>query len=510
MRQIQLGLSGLNFRFFKQDGRTHCFVKRVFTLTLSGLICFGGTLFSPLKAEPVDDSNGKSKAILATLQEAFSAVADELEPAVVTVFSSKTTKSSTGDEEEADAPKSVFPFNRAPRRAIGTGSGVIIRKDGWILTNDHVVSGADRVTVKLHDGREFVGTVRRDFLSDLALVKVETPVPLPVARLGDSDKLKIGHWAVAIGSPYRYEGSFSVGVVSSLFRQHTIRENERSAKVRIYPSMIQTDAAINPGNSGGPLCNLDGEVIGVNTAIESEGGGSIGIGFAIPINSAKFVVEQLMLYGKVRYGKLGVNPRDVTPQQAKALGVSEGAWIDLEPKRGSAGEKAGLKIGDVITSINGKTVRNELDLRMIVLHTLPDSLVDIAYVRSGKKSTLRAKIDSAEPLEVESSKTPPKSSGKPKLGIDIAALTDKLAGINGLGAGVSGVYVKMIDSSSSASEVDDLVEGSVILQINDTLTPTPLAFRNAISNFKSGDQVKIIFLPPTTSPAKTMRILQID
>ena len=508
MQNYQSGLRGGNRGFALKRRYALSALKRamigVGVLALSSIVLVS----APGAPAFADDSAGKSKAILATLQDAFSSVADELEPAVVTVFSSKTSKSSSAEEDDTESSKGVFPFNRSPKRSTGTGSGVIIRKDGWILTNDHVVSGADRVTVKMHDGREFVGSVRRDFLSDLALVKIESPVSLPVAKLGDSDKVKIGHWAVAIGSPYRYEGSFSVGVISSLFRQHTIRESERSAKARLYPSMIQTDAAINPGNSGGPLCNLDGEVIGINTAIESEGGGSIGIGFAIPINSAKFVIEQLIANGKVRYGRLGVQPKDVTPQQAKALGVSEGAWIDLEPKHGSAGEKAGLKIGDVITSIDGKPVRNELDLRTIVSHTTPETTVEIAYVRSGKKGLLKAKIDGAEPIEVEIPKTPSKTLVRTKLGINVAALTDKLAGINGVGPGVSGVYVKTIDTASSASEVDDLVEGSVIVQVNDIPTPTPQAYRNAIADMKSGDQVKLIFLPP--GGVKTMRILQID
>ncbi len=465
-------------------------------------------------AAEFDDAPSKSKSVLGNLQDAFASIADELEPAVVTVSSSKTSKGeSTADDEDATKGTPPFnkmprPFNRLPGRVIGTGSGVIIRKDGWILTNDHVVNGADRVTVKLHDGREFVGTVRRDFLSDLALVKIDSPFIFPTAKLGDSDKIKIGHWAVAIGSPYRYEGSFSVGVISSLFRRHIIQEGEKSADVRLYPNMIQTDAAINPGNSGGPLCNLDGEVIGINTAIESEGGGSIGIGFAIPINSAKFVIDQLIANGRVRYGRLGVSPKDVTPQTAKALGVSEGAWIENDPSRGSAGEKAGLRIGDVITAIDGKPVRNELDLRMLVSRTPPDTNVEIVYFRSGKRATTKAKIDEASVVEVVLPKVPVKGPSKTRLGIDVSPLTDRLATVNRIGSGVSGVYVKSIDGSSSAGDVDSLSEGSVILQVNDILTPTPLAFKDATSGLKQGDQIRLIFLD--LRGLKTLRIIQID
>ena len=494
--------------------------KRVFNIGKAfGCIGLGATMQLSLaigfaSGAEFDDSSSKSKAILVSLQDAFSTVADELEPAVVTVSSSKASKGeATADDEDGAKGTPPFnkmprPFNRLPGRVIGTGSGVIIRKDGWILTNDHVVNGADRVTVKLHDGREFVGTVRRDFLSDLALVKIDSPFNFPTAKLGDSDRIKIGHWAVAIGSPYRYEGSFSVGVISSLFRRHIIQEGQKSADVRLYPNMIQTDAAINPGNSGGPLCNLDGEVIGINTAIESEGGGSIGIGFAIPINSAKFVIDQLIANGRVRYGRLGVSPKDVTPQTAKALGVSEGAWIENDPSRGSAGEKAGLKIGDVITAIDGKPVRNELDLRTLVSHTAPDTNVEIVFFRSGKRATTKAKIDEASVVEVILPKVPVKSPNRTRLGIDVSPLTDRLATNSRIGSGVSGVYVKSIDGSSAAGDIDSLSEGSVILQVNDTLTPTPLAFKDATSDLKQGDQIKLIFLD--VRGLKTLRIIQVD
>src|SRR5688572_20909472 len=274
-----------------------------------------------------------AKAALYALQDAFSAVAEEVEPAVVTITARKTVRPVLGTAApEEDDPLRGTPLGRGrnPRafRAQGTGSGVIISSDGWILTNDHVVGGAEKVTVRLIDGREFEGTVRRDYRSDLALIKIEGS-DLRAARLGDSDKVKIGHWAIAIGSPFRYEGTFSVGVVSSLFRRQEIRSS--SGVSRVYPSMIQTDAAINPGNSGGPLLNLEGEVIGINTAIESDSGGSVGIGFAIPINAARFVADQLKAKGKVVYGYLGIDPGTVTPRLAGAYQVSNGALVQGDP-----------------------------------------------------------------------------------------------------------------------------------------------------------------------------------
>jgi serine protease Do len=446
----------------------------------------------------------QSKAILASLQTAFSNIAEELEPTVVTVSISKS--SGEKDADGADGPpRGVFPQTRGPHVMKGTGSGVIIRKDGWILTNDHVVSGADRVTVKLHDGREFTGTVRRDFRSDLALIKVNAPTPLPSARLGDSDSARIGHWAIAIGSPYRYEGSFSVGVISSLFRQHRIRDTETRGIERLYPNMIQTDAAINPGNSGGPLVNIDGQVIGINTAIESEGGGSVGIGFAIPINVAKFVVDQLMTKGKVSYGLLGVTPKDVTPRQAMAFGVNEGAWIDEEPLEDGPAGKAGLHAGDVITAVNGRAIHNELDLRTVISHTQPFTSVDITYLRDRKVKTVKATLTEAAALDADAPK--PHDAPKSLLGLEVQAITDKLAANAGLPGNVTGVVVKSIDPNGASADEDMLVEGSVIIRVNDANTPTIAAFKAATDGLKSGDQVRILF---HNRSGRHFRVIQLD
>ena len=462
---------------------------------------------SPSRVSSTDDasSRGQSKTILANLQGAFSNIAEELEPTVVTVSISKAVHNDKEGESGGAVPRNVFPQGRAPKSMKGTGSGVIIRKDGWILTNDHVVSGADRVTVKLNDGREFVGTVRRDYRSDLALIKIESPTPLPAARLGDSDTTRIGHWAIAIGSPYRYEGSFSVGVISSLFRQQSISDPESRGAPRLYPTLLQTDAAINPGNSGGPLVNINGEVIGINTAIESEGGGNIGIAFAIPINAAKFVVEQLMTKGKVSYGLLGVTPKNVTPRQALAFGVSEGAWIGDEPLEDGPAGKAGLHAGDVITAINGKPIHGELDLRTIISHTQPFTSVDITYLRDRKSRT--TKVTLTEAVAPQTDLPRPKDSAKASLGFDVLPITDKLAATVGLPSNVTGVVIKSIDLTGSAADVDELSEGAVVIKVNDTNTPTMAAYRTAIDGLKSGDQVRVVF---HNRNGKHFRIVQID
>lgn len=472
----------------RERNARHPFTKCLMFLSGTGLLLALSTF--PARAEEKSDSSPRAaRAVLANLQEAFASVADEVEPCVVTLYSVKSARAATSDSKDKDEDilRRILPPGRSrSRRSTGTGSGVIIRPDGWILTNDHVVGGADKVTVKLHDGREFIGTVRRDIRSDLALVKISGPASFPTARLGDSSKLKVGHWAIAIGSPYRYEGSFSVGVISSLYRQQTITDLSAPGGQRLYPHMLQTDAAINPGNSGGPLVNLDGEVIAINTAIESEGGGSVGIGFAIPINAAKFVVEQLIEKGKVSYGYLGVSPTSVTPRLASALKVDQGALIEFEPEVNSPAAKAGLEVGDVVTAINMQPVRNELDLRTIIARTAPGTTVDLAIVRNGQKRVLKATL--AEPREVPIEK--PKPVVKSRLGIEVQPLTDKLAEQAGVPAKTQGVVIKTIDPDSNAA--DELREGVVILKVNDVETPTVQAFQSAIASLKSGDQVKIL------------------
>ncbi len=443
---------------------------------------------------------------LASLQDAFASVADAIEPAVVTVSSVKTMR---GSEE---LPQGLNPLERGLRRSTGTGSGVIIRKDGWILTNDHVVGGADKVSVKLHDGREFNGTVIRDIRSDLALIKINAPGDVPFARLGDSDKVKIGHWAIAVGSPYRFEGSFSVGVISSLNRLQRIADGS-GGRERLYPNMMQTDAAINPGNSGGPLCDINGDVIAINTAIESDhtgmGGGSIGIGFAIPINAAKFVIDQLLAKGHVSYGYLGVAPRTLSPRKASSLNVAYGALIDTDPTNNSPADKAGLKLGDVVTAVDSKPVHNEADLRTIIAQTTPDTKVQLTVVRDGKPLSLTATVTEAIPLALESEKTRPTT--KAKLGIEVQAVSKRQSEQTGFPID-QGVLIKAIDTSSAASDNEELSEGFLILKVNSVDTPTVTAFQNAIKSLKSGDLVKIIYLKPTTErdPGKHFTIVEVD
>ncbi len=341
-------------------------------------------------------------------------------------------------------------------------------------------------------------------------MKVDTKYPLPVAKLGDSDKLRIGQWAIAIGSPYKFEGSLSVGVISSLQRRQEI-DDPASRGARLYPNMIQTDAAINPGNSGGPLCNINGEVIGINTAIQSpqSQGGSIGIGFAIPINTVRYVMTQLLEKGKVTYGFLGVSPSSVTPKEAAALRVEAGALIYRDPAPTSPAGKAGIKAGDVITSIAGKPVRSEIDLRTIVSETPPQTSIEIKLVRDGASRTVSAVLEKAGE---DGAPTATRHAEKPTLGLDVDKLTDGLADRAGVPRSTLGVFVKSIDPNSSAADEEDLDEGVVILSVNDKETPTVEAFHQAVASLKSGDHVKVTYLRavPTEGAVRHFTVLTVD
>jgi serine protease Do len=433
-------------------------------------------------------ANQQSKSILHSLQDAFVQVADELEPAVVTITAKKTVRPKPKSDDPAFEDLNTDKNKGRSYRSQGTGSGVIISTDGWIITNDHVVGGADKVTVKLHDGREFDGVVKRDYRSDIALIKVEAS-SLPAARLGDSDKVRTGQWAIAIGSPFRYEGSFSVGVISSLGRRQEIKDHSGEGDSRLYPDMIQTDAAINPGNSGGPLVNIDGEVIGINTAIESDAGNSVGIGFAIPMNSVKFVVDQLKEKGRVSYGYLGVEPDTLSPKLADIYKVAAGALVKAEPPVGSPAAKAGIHVDDVITEIYGKPIRSEADFRTTVSRIAPGTAINVMLVRGGEEKQVKAVVSEPPPPKVARVE-----AGPPHvvLGVDVGSLTAEQAMRVGLTGPMTGVVVRAVDSASSIAETE-MQAGDVILKVNGIPTPNLDAFKKVTEKLHPGDIVRIIF-----------------
>ncbi len=267
-------------------------------------------------------------------------------------------------------PGMPFPHGM-PHRSEATGSGVIVRADGYILTNDHVVEGASGgiVTVTLADGREFKGRVFPDSKSDLAVVKIDPgATPLPVAGFADSAAVRSGQWAIAVGSPFDLQNTMTVGIISALGRHQTIGGDSPSNPGRYYPDLIQTDAAINPGNSGGPLFNIDGKVVGINVAIESPVEGSAGVGFAIPSDIAQQVMNSLIQSGKVTRGYLGLAPDDLTPALQTQYGQKDGAFV-RDVRLDSPAGKAGLQAADIVTAFDGKPVRSEITLRELISAT---------------------------------------------------------------------------------------------------------------------------------------------
>ena len=295
----------------------------------------------------------------------------------------------------------------APRGTVASGSGVIIRSDGYILTNDHVVAGATHVTVRLQDGREFDGQVRRDFRSDLALIKIEAS-GLPAAEFADSDQIQIGQWAIAFGSPFGLSDTMTVGIVSALHRQQAIGTGSEG---RFYASLLQTDASINPGNSGGPLVDIYGRIVGINVAIESPSGASAGIGFAIPANTARYIMGQLLSQGHVTRGYLGVNPVTPTYAEKQRYGVTQGALLrTVSPD--SPGAQAGLQTGDLILRFNGQEIRDDAHLRELVAQTAPGARIALVVKREGGERTVNVTVGTASETPEEPAPSPRR---KPRL-----------------------------------------------------------------------------------------------
>src|SRR6266704_5367259 len=298
----------------------------------------------PVYAEPRPQPTLDPRALLHALEEAFTTVADRVTPAVVNV---STVPRKQSAEETPERFREFFGeefyerfFRRRPREeARASGSGVMVDPKGYVLTNNHVIENAQDITVRLSDGRKFTAKlVGRDPKTDLAVLKVDAPALLPVAELGDSDQLRVGQWAIAIGNPFGLDRTVTVGIVSATARNRV--------GVATYENFIQTDASINPGNSGGPLLNLDGKVIGINTAIVASGQG---IGFAIPANMARDVMKQLIAGGRVVRGWLGIVIQDVTDELASSFGVREREGVLVaDVKKSGPAETAGLRAGDVV------------------------------------------------------------------------------------------------------------------------------------------------------------------
>jgi serine protease Do len=387
------------------------------------------------------------------------------------------------------------PTPRTPRRVSSLGSGFIIDAAGLVVTNNHVIADADEINVILNDGSKLKAEVLGvDKKTDLALLKVvpSADKPLKAVKFGDSDKLRLGEWVIAIGNPFSLGGSVSAGIVSA---------RNRDIQSGPYDNYIQTDAAINRGNSGGPLFNLNGDVIGVNTAIISPSGGSIGIGFAVPSKTALAVVEQLQKYGETRRGWLGVRIQQVTDDIADSLSIkpARGALVAGIADEGPA-KPAGIEPGDVIVKFDGKDVQKMGDLPRIVADTPVGKEVDVLVIRKGKEETKRVKLgrlEDGEKKELASAKPDeppaPKPVVKRTLGLDLANLDDKLRQQYKIKDTVKGVVITSVDPNSNAAE-KRLSPGDVIVEVAQEPVQTTEELQKRVDKLKSDGRRSALFL----------------
>jgi serine protease Do len=365
------------------------------------------------------------------------------------------------------------------QRSLGTG--FIIDKDGFILTNNHVVENTDEIKVKFDDGQEFEAKiVGRDPKTDLALIRIDTDKPLKALTLGDSEMLEVGDWVVAIGNPFGLGNTVTAGIVSAKYR---------NIGAGTYDNFIQTDASINPGSSGGPLLNTSGEVIGINSAIFSRSGGNIGIGFAIPINMAKDIIPQLKQKGKVVRGWLGVMVQEITPELKSKLGLSDekGALV-ADVTKGGPAEKSGIKRGDVIKSFDGKTIDKMKELPLIVASTPVGKKVAVEILRDGKLKTFSVKT--AELNSEDGSVEPPQE--KLDLGLTVEELNAEQARRLGLSE-ETGLVVVHVENYSPAAD-SGLRRGDVILEIDREPMKDIEGFNRKMMEYKPGDTILFLVM----------------
>ena len=461
------------------------------TLILIGLIIglVISSNFNLLSNGYSEEANISREAIdiLSKTGQAMAEVAAAIKPSVVNISSTKTVKISGMQSPFGDDPffrqffGDQFGHFGQPRehKQAGLGSGVIVDKDGYILTNNHVIKDADEIKVKLSDKREFKGKViGTDPKTDLAVIKIDSN-HLPVIKLGDSEKLKVGETVIAIGSPYGLNQTVTSGIVSATGRANV--------GIADYEDFIQTDAAINPGNSGGALVNVKGELVGINTAIFSTSGGYQGIGFAIPSSMAKVVMDNLIKKGKVVRGWLGVSIQPVTPELAKQFGIKDerGALVG-DVVEDSPAEKAALQRGDVIIEYDGKEIKDPSTLRNMVAGTPPGNKVAINILRNGKEQKVQVTV--AE-LPVEMQKLRGKFDNILK-GVMVQGVTPEMRNNLDIPKRITGVVVTDIEDGSPAEGA--LMANDVIAEVNRKKITGMKDYEAVVSQIKADHDILLL------------------
>lgn len=442
-----------------------------------------------------------SGAFAKAAPESFSGLAKKLLPTVVNISTTQTVEGREGPQIPQLPPGSPFEdffkefFERnnpqpRNRRATSLGSGFIVDNDGHIVTNNHVIQDADEIHVILHDDTRLKATlVGRDPKTDLAVLKVESKEDLPITELGDSDEMEVGDWVIAIGNPFGLGGTVTAGIISA---------RGRDINSGPYDDYLQTDASINRGNSGGPTFNMDGRVIGINTAIFSPTGGSVGIGFAIPSNVAAPVIRQLIKNGEVRRGWLGVHIQSVTDEIAESLGLDEakGAMIASVVPDGPAAS-ADFKPGDVILEFGGVEVPEMRRLPKIVADIEPGETVDAIVWRDGDRETVSVEVGhlKEEPTQVASA--PAKKDSSPReqeidqLGLNVAGISSEMREKYKLGDDVKGVVVTSVDGDGPAAE-KGLQPGDRIIQVSQEDVTEPADVKRKVEQAKAQGRKSVL------------------
>ena len=420
--------------------------------------------------------------------EAMAEVAEFVKPAIVNVSTTKTEKLS----ETQLNPMLNDPFFRrffgdrfrqpeAPRehKLMSLGSGVIVSSDGYILTNTHVVKGADKIKVTLSDKREFTAKlIGNDPKTEISVIKIDA-TDLPTIPMGDSDKLKVGEVVLAIGNPFGLNQTVTMGIVSAVGRANV--------GIAEYEDFIQTDAAINPGNSGGALVNARGELVGINTAIFSTTGGYQGIGFSIPSNMVKAVMKSLIEIGKVVRGWFGVSIQAITPELAQQFQLKQDyGTLVADVVEGSPADKAGIKRGDVIVEFDGKEIKEPFQLRNMVAGTQPGDTREVKIIRDGKPMTLEVTIGE---LPTETEKVPT-SYDNALNGVEVQNLTPEIYRELNIPSKIRGVVVTNIESGSAAEST--LVPGDVIIEIDRKAVTNTDDYENIVSQIKTGKVITVL------------------
>ena len=435
--------------------------------------------------------NASAKPDNISVPQSFTSLAESVSPAVVNIRTVKTIKGggrvfrnfSKSPFDKNDPMRDFFEkfFGEQPQHDFkqkSLGSGFIIDKKGYIVTNNHVVENADKIKVKLKNGNEFdAEVVGMDSYTDIALIKIKSLRNLPATRLGDSDSLKVGQWVVAIGSPFGLEHTVTAGIVS--------------AKGRVigsgpYDDFIQTDASINPGNSGGPLVNMKGEVIGINTAIIA---GGQGIGFAIPINLVRGIINQLKQNGDVTRGWLGVSIQDLSEELAKYYGIKDKSGVLVtEVFPGNPADKAGIQPKDIIIEVDNKKIKKGRDLTTIIANIGVGDVAEIKFLRKGKEKTVKVKIAKREDSKIYAGKL--KKDQNDELGIRVSKLTPEIIQKFNIKE-TKGIIIVSVDPESKASEAG-LNSGDIIKEINRKTINTSNDYQREIQKIKKGESIEIL------------------